>query len=156
MNRIPVFGVGLLCLGLTIGCGRTDDAQRAQTRTDDDIDIEKTTTLSETGCLTASADRFVLTALEGGGPTKTEMYELVGAIDDLRPHIGKEVRVTGVAEPAQVAELRESSPSTPTGTAGTEENQPRVQTQAQTRLETRQLRVDTIASTGNDCPGQRR
>ena len=153
MRRIPVFGVGLLCLGLSIGCGRTDDAQRGQTRTDDDIDIEKTTTVIETGCLTASGNRFVLTALERGGPTETQMYELAGSIDELRPYVGREIRVTGVAEPAQVADLRESSPSTPAGTAGTEGNRPQVQTQAQTRLETRQMRVDAITPTGNDCTG---
>ena len=95
--------------------------------------------VSETGCLIASGDRFVLAALEPGGRPSTELYQLIGADDDLRKNVGREVRVTGMAEPAHVAEVREITPSTPAGTAGSADSsstQPQVRTEVDTRLET--------------------
>ena len=109
--------------------------------------------VSETGCLIASGDRFVLAALEPGGRPSTELYQLVGADDDLRKNVGREVRVTGMAEPARVAEVREISPSTPVGTSGSAATsaQPQVRTEADTRLETARLRVQSVSPTGNEC-----
>ena len=150
MRRIALMGVWGLCVGTAIGCGgRTTEAERSDAR-DNDIDIAETTMLSETGCLTEANGRFVLTALETGGVAQTEMYQLVGHDADLSQHIGREVMVTGDAEPAQVAELRETTPSTPVGTSG-DGAQPQVTTQAQTRLETRKMRVNTITPTGDEC-----
>jgi hypothetical protein len=157
MKRFGMLGVWGLCLGLAVGCGGgTDNRPADEARDDDDIDIADTTTVVETGCLTAAGDRFVLTALEKGGAVQTELYQLVGSGDELRKHVGREVSVTGVAEPAQVAELRDSSPATPTGTAGADGNRPQVQTQTQTRLETRRMRVATVTATGDDCAEDRR
>ena len=148
MRRTTQFGVGVLCVSLSIACGGRSNAEDDDPN--DDIDIEKTSTVEETGCLTGSGDRFVLTALERE-TAETEMYQLVGDNAELRKHVGREVRITGDAEPARVAELRESATST--GTAGSSERpQAQVTTQAQTRLETRQLRVATVAPTGNECP----
>jgi hypothetical protein len=157
MRRIPAFGVWACSLALCIGCGGRNDDGRTDERDDDDLEIAETSTIVETGCLTATGDRFVLTALEGGGRAETEMYQLVGSVENLRPHVGREVQVTGVAEPAQVADIRERSASaTPTGTSGTQTKdgtQPQVQTEAQTRLETRRMRVSSVTATGDDCAG---
>lgn len=150
MRRTTQFGIGVLCVSLSIACGGRSDAE--QDDPNDDIDIEKTSTVTETGCLTGKGDRFVLTALERD-TVETEMYQLVGDNAELRKYLGREVRVTGDAEPARVAELRESASSTTTGTAGSSERpQAKVTTEAETRLETRQLRVATVAPTGNSCP----
>jgi hypothetical protein len=84
---------------------------------------------------------------------------LIGDEEQLRPHVGKQVRVSGEAEPAKVAEVRESTPpsdaSGATGTAGQAEpakpGEPSVATATQTRLEVTQLRVQTITATGEAC-----
>jgi hypothetical protein len=137
---------------LSVGCGGPSDDGRTDEHSDD-VDIGETTTIVETGCLTAAGDRFVLTALERGGRrAETEMYQLVGNDEDLRRHVGREVQVTGMAEPAQVAEVTEVSPSTPAGTSGTADGtQPQVTTEAATRLETRRMRVSTVTPTGEEC-----
>ena len=161
MSRINVLGALLLGASLGIGCGGNDrtDVEREDAKAAEvDIDIEDTAPIEETGCLTASGNRFVLAALESGRTTETELYQLVGSEDELRKHVGKSVRVTGDAEPAQVAELRESSGPVATGGSAQAPGQPaqpkpeaQVQTQAQTRLETRAMRVVTVTPTGDDC-----
>lgn len=150
MRRTVLIGVWGLCLGMAIGCGgRTTEAEK-EDALDNDVDLAEATMLSETGCLTEADGRFVLTALETGGVAQTEMYQLVGHDADLSQHIGREVTVTGDAEPAQVAELRETAPARPIGTSG-DPARLRVATQAQTRFETRKLLVNTITPTGDDC-----
>jgi hypothetical protein len=159
MKRIGMLGVWGLCLGLTVGCGgRSDETPAEEARDDKDIDISETTTVTETGCLTSSGDRFVLAALETGGPAaETELYQLIGSENELRQHVGREVRVSGMAEPAQVATVRESSAAAPTGTAGAPQGaKPEVTTQAETRLETRRMRVTTVTPTGDECPASGR
>lgn len=156
MRRIALMGIWGLCAGVAIGCGGSPEVAREEVA-DNKIDIAKTTPISETGCLTASGDRFVLTALESGGIAETEMYQLVGQEAALRPHVGREVTITGDAEPAQIAELRESTAApAPVGTSGEAGVEPQVSTQAQTRLETREMRVVTVTPTGDECaaPGR--
>jgi hypothetical protein len=113
----------------------------------------------ETGCLTGDGDRFVLTELQSaadasGGATAarttTATYQLIGNEDELRKHVGREVRISGEAPPPQVAELRESTPGT-AGTTGEQSGQARVNTATQTRLEVAQLRVQSVTPTGDDC-----
>ena len=156
MKRVGMLGIYGLCLGLTVGCGsRSAENAAEEARDDQDIDISETTTITETGCLTASGDRFVLAALESGGAgaAATELYQLVGLESELRPHVGREVRVNGMAEPAEVATVRESSSAeAPTATAGEQGTQPQVRTDAETRLETRRMRVTSVAATGDECP----
>ncbi len=170
MSRINVLGALVLGASLGIGCGAGDraDAEREDARSAEvDINIADTSPLAETGCLTAAGDRFVLTALESGGATTTELYQLVGQEEELRKHVGQSVRVTGDAEPAQVAELRENSTAAPVATSGDPnqgqgqarnqnqgQGQPQVQTQSQTRLETRQMRVASVTPTGDDCSAE--
>jgi hypothetical protein len=126
-----------------------------------------------TGCLTGANDQFVLTELDRAetGTTiaspATESYRLIGDANTLRQHIGKQVRVSGMAEPADVAVVRESSPAAPVaqpgvGTSGTQAppatgqgsttgQVPKISTEQQTRLEISSLRVRTVSPTGGTC-----
>ena len=116
------------------------------------------------GCLTSSGDRFVLTSLERSdtGTTiaapATESYVLKGKDDELRPHVGKQVRVSGMSDTPSVAIAREASPAAPAGSqqpAGTAGQQPgggaQVRTEEQTRLEIAELTVREVQDTGRPC-----
>ena len=168
-----------LCLGLAIGCGgKTDETEIAEREPDvAGRGDNRPVPVTETGCLTAQGDRFVLTALERGAaqdkapgaqespagtagarPT-TESYQLIGNESELRQLVGQQVRVTGEADVPKVAEVRESTPPTAasgaTGTAGQPEparpGEPQVATTTETRLEVTQLRVQSITATGQAC-----
>jgi hypothetical protein len=165
--------IGALCAVLAAACGGgVADGEQERSGADSPQDVatnpaDVPAPIIETGCLTGSEGRFVLTDLEPSGATEvasTETYQLVGRDDQLREHVGKRVRISGEAEPAQVAETREVTPSAPpattgTGTAGTRgraeepagDAEPQVTTQAQTRLEVRTLRVASVTPTGDDC-----
>jgi ABC-type phosphate transport system substrate-binding protein len=183
MKRASVTGAIALCLGLTVACGggsnETEIAEREPEVTGRG-EGGRSTTVTETGCVTAEGDRFVLTALESGAagdqarqdqgganPTAkaqptTQSYQLIGNGDELRQLVGQQVRVTGEADPPKVAEVRESSPPTDasgaTGTAGQAEpakpGEPRVSATTETRLEVTQLRVQSIMATGEACPAR--
>ena len=195
MKRASIAGVFALCLGLTAACGGSKDETEIAERDPAIADRGdgRPVAITQTGCLTAEGDRFVLTALESaapGGAAKpdaggaapsqpqsgttpsaqtgttasaqptTESYQLIGNEEEFRQHVGKQVRVTGEADPPKVAEVREATPPTAaapgaTGTAGQAEpakpGEPQVATTTQTRLEVTQLRVQTIAPTGEAC-----
>jgi hypothetical protein len=151
------------------------------------------------GCLTASGDRFVLTSLQAaeGAPAgqaaangshtapapnttangtaavpTTETYQLVATADnDLKQYVGKQVRVTGEADPPKVAEVRELTPAAPAngatqqgsvGTTGNDANraaganEPKVSTAETTHFEVRKLRVSAVTPSGGDCPAPAR
>lgn len=162
MKRAAWLGVCGLCVSLTVACGgQSDDAR--ENEQDDDFTVAGTSPVTETGCLTSSGDRYALTSLESaedaGRPT-TELYRLIGNDEDLRGLVGRQVRVTGIAEPAQVAQVIEQSGAAggavgttgpERGTATRESAEPQVTTTAETRIETRQLRVSTVAATGDAC-----
>jgi hypothetical protein len=144
------------------------------------------------GCLTASGGQFVLTALQNAAPAgsqasggnsaaagsaqrpggqspvpTTETYQLVSAGDnDLQKYVGQQVRVTGEADPARVADVRELTPATPAqpergqpGSVGTTGNAagntnsgPKVTTESTTHFEYRKLRVSAVTPAGGACP----
>ena len=178
MKRASMAGVFALCLGLTVACGGgKDETEIAESKPAvANSGDSRPVPISETGCLTADGDKFVLTALERGAPgaarpeqgsppatagaqPTTEAYQLIGNESELRPLVGQQVRVTGEADPPKVAEVRESTPptsaSTATGTAGQAEparpGEPQVSTQTATRLEVTQLRVQSVTGTGQAC-----
>jgi hypothetical protein len=170
MNRLHRLSAVVVCVGLAAACGgnnRETAAEHENTTATanapagSEEPTGRPAALSVTGCLTSADGRYVLTQLAGdvqspGGPA-TETYQLTNADEKLRPHVGKQVRVTGEAEPARVAEVRESTPATPAtpaGTAGqqTTANQPAVSTETRTRLETREMSVMSVTPTGQDCP----
>jgi hypothetical protein len=107
------------------------------------------TGLTEVGCVTSSGNRYVLTSLDSGDRPATELYELIGA-DDLQRHVGREVLVTGEAEAAGIAEVRETGSATPVGTTGSDAAA-QVRTESRVRLETRKLRVVSVTPTGDEC-----
>jgi hypothetical protein len=170
MNRLHRLSAAVVCVGLAAACGgnkRDTTAEHENTtattdaRAESDEPTGRSAALSVTGCLTSASGRYVLTDLSDdaqapGGPA-TESYQLTNADEKLRPHVGKQVRVTGEAEPARVAEVRETTPSVPAAPAGTAgqqgtTNQPAVSTETRTRLETRQMSVTSVTATGQDCP----
>jgi hypothetical protein len=163
MKRASVAGAFALCLGLTVACGGRTDEQKPVAERDPKVLDDKDgrpATISETGCLTASGGRFVLTNLErsDGTPTTTISYQLVGNEDEFRRLVGQQVRVTGDADPSRVAEVREMSPATATGTSGQQARsaspkpgEPQVSTTQETRLEVSQLLVRSIADAGQPC-----
>jgi hypothetical protein len=117
--------------------------------------------ITVTGCLSSADGRYVLTELApnqgAGGPAQatTETYQLTDADEQLRQHVGKQVRISGEAEPARIADVRESTPATPptAGTAGQQtENRAAVSTETLTRLEMRHMSVKSVMPTGEDCP----
>jgi hypothetical protein len=134
MRRTTLLGVWSLCAGVSFACAAQDGA----------------TGLTEVGCVTSSGNRYVLTSLDSGDRPATELYELIG-VDDLRRHVGREVLVTGEAEPAGIAEVRETGATTPVGTTGSDEGSAQVRTESQVRLETRRLRVVSMTPTGDEC-----
>jgi hypothetical protein len=115
------------------------------------------------GCLTGSGDQFALTELERGDANTntaapaTETYQLVGDNDQLRQHVGKQVKVAGMADTPTVAIVRESSPAAPAvppaaGTTGEQSAAaPKVSTQEQTRLEVARLNVRTVSVVADRC-----
>lgn len=163
MNRLHRLSAAVVCVGLAAACGggnRDATAERENTaatntaRVETDEPTGRPAPIMVTGCLTAADGRFVLTELSGDRQPTTEAYQLTNADEQLRPHVGKQVRVNGEAEPARVAEVRESTPTAPAGTAGqqTTTNQPAVSTETRTRLETRTMSVTSVTPTGQDCP----
>jgi hypothetical protein len=170
MNRLHRLSAAVVCVGFAAACGgntRETTAEHenttatANTQPESEEPTGRPTPLSVTGCLTSAEGRYVLTQLDGDVQSPrgaaTEAYQLTDADEQLRQHIGKQVRVTGEAEPARVAEVRESTPSTPAapaGTAGqqTTTNQPAVSTETRTRLETRTMSVTSVTPTGQNCP----
>ena len=178
MRRASLTGACIVCLGLTTACGGGND-ESAIAEKEPEVSgrgSDAPALITATGCLTASGDEFVLTDLQSAGagsaaggeqgagtsgaaqPT-TESYQLIGTEEELRSLVGREVTVTGPAEPPKVAEVRETTPATEpgnaTGTAGPPEpakpGEPQVATTTETRLEVTQLRVNSITDTGQAC-----
>jgi hypothetical protein len=174
MTRASVAGVFVLSLGLVVGCGGGDkeaNRDRASGAADEQsASAGRPAPITQTGCLSSRDGQYVLTDLEpaaesSSGQPATEAYQLVGNDEELRQHVGKQVRVAGEAEPSQVAEVRESTPpSQPgqqaTGTAGErppaapQPGQPQVSTSTETRLEVARLRVQSVTPTGQSCAAE--
>ena len=158
MKRASVGALGLcLCLA---GCGGADrDRENAGDRAGEKTAEVRPTVVTETGCLTARGDQFVLTDLQRGeGQPTTEAFQLIGDGEQLRQHVGKQVRVNGEAEAPKVAVVQESSPApaepAPQGTAGGAKPEAKVDTQTQTRVEVRKLTVSSVEPTGASCAAE--
>ena len=140
MKRLTTAAASLLCIAMAMACARNREVGVLQT-----------------GCLTQSGDKFVLTDLERReGGAATETFQLIGDTDNLRKYVGQQVRVSGEAEPAKVAVVKESPPPPAdpplAGTSGSGE--PKVSTETETRVEARRLTVSAIESTGSSCAAE--
>jgi hypothetical protein len=108
-------------------------------------------TTTVTGCLAAgdAADTYVLNAARAAGATASATYNLVGAnSDQLRGHIGEQVKVSGtVTSGEQIAErsMPQAETDKAKGTSGT----PVVQTQ--TDVQIRRLQVSSVSPEGQKC-----
>lgn len=163
MTRANV-GVWALLAGMTVACGGSREAepQREGSAAAEPVSQEaqgRPAPIIETGCLTGTGNRFVLTGLQSAAGTQqatqqrttTSTYQLVGMEDELRKHVGRQVRISGEAPPPQVAEVREATPSAQVGTAGQPSANAQVTTETQTRFEVTQLRVQSVTPTGDEC-----
>ena len=107
--------------------------------------------VSVDGCLTASGEKFMLASLDKDA-SRTTVYQLMNADDQLRNFVGKEVRVTGQAEAIQSAETREVTPPAAAATPGASaETQPKVSTVTDTKLDVHKLTVASVTPTGDSC-----
>ena len=195
MRRTTSYGALALCAALTVACGSNRTAENNDNTGSKapaaasfkDNAKNRPAPVDVRGCLTASGDRYVLTALQNaaGAPgttasganspntqssagtasvPTTETYQLISAGDnDLQKYVNQQVRVTGEADPARVADVRELTPAAPAGqtqqgsvgTAGNQTNSaegPKVRTEETTHFEVRKLRVSAITAAGGSCP----
>jgi hypothetical protein len=144
-----------ICIGASAlggACSRQDNAQNDRKNI-----VELAThpaaisAVTVDGCLSASGDTFMLASLDKES-SKTTVYQLMNADDQLRNMVGKEVRVSGQAEPTQSAETREVTPPAPTATSGkSTEAAPKVSTVTDTKLDVHKLTVASVTPTGDTC-----
>jgi hypothetical protein len=157
MKRARVLGIVAMCT-IVVACGGNRDRDDANAPGDGKTAEVRPATVTQMGCLTARGDQFVLTDLERGeGEATTETFQLIGSDDELRQHVGKQVRVIGEAEASRVAVVQESTPppatdAKPQGTTGGAD--PKVSTQSETRVETRKLTVSSVQPTGASCAAE--
>ena len=113
-----------------------------------------------TGAEPTQPDRDAVPSAGSG----TEAYRLVGMHDELRPHVGKRVRITGETEPEQVVDVRQSTPpaatSPPAGAAhsgrtdqpaGTTGPEAQVGTTETARIEINDLQVRSVSARSEPC-----
>jgi hypothetical protein len=166
MYRRGFIVTAAVAVGLTIGCRGPNPDDLPQM-----VGVE--------GCLTAAEGDLVLTRLtsaaprgaEGGAPAaeggtlpaqqSTEMFILKGMEDELRPHVGQQVRVRGEAHPPEVGVVRQHETAVPSGaTGGAAEpgavgtaggGEPQVTTMQKTRFATTDLQVRAVTPLNRPC-----
>jgi len=154
MTRTILISICAGALALSVGCGRRDASQDNKK---DILDLATHPAPAGTvapveviGCLTASGDRFVLSHADKDN-SKTIAYQLVNADDQLRPLVGREVRVTGEAQATQRAETRAITPPQATATSGNSEPEAKVTTVEETKVDLKKLAVTSASPTGDAC-----
>ena len=152
MKRSILMSICVGAVALAGACGRRDntDAERKNI-------VELATrpaaisAVTVDGCLSASGDKFMLASLDKES-SKTTIYQLMNADDQLRNMVGKEIRVSGQAEATQSAETREVTPPAPTATGGkASDAEPKVSTVTDTKLDVHKLTVASATPTGDTC-----
>jgi hypothetical protein len=154
MKRTILMSICVGAIALSVGCGRRDASR------DDKKDIVDLAThpapagtiapVEVIGCLSASGDRFVLSHVDKDD-SKTVAYQLINADDQLRSLVGREVRVTGEAQPGQKTETRAITPPQPTATSGNSRPDAKVTTVEETKVDTQKLAVTSASPTGDPC-----
>lgn len=169
MRRATTFGVTALCAALTVACGSNRTAENNNNTGANapaasvlkDNAKNRPAPVDVQGCLTGANDRYVLTTLQSETSPTTESYQLIAtATNDLQKYVGQQVRVTGEADPARVADVRELTPAVPAGqgvgtsgnTPAADANGPKVRTEENTHFEVHKLRVSSVTAAGGNCP----
>lgn len=152
MKRIIPMTICIGAIALSGACSRHDNNQSERKNI---VDLAThpaaISAVTVDGCLTASGDKFMLASLDKES-SKTTVYQLMNADDQLRNMVGKEVRVSGQAEPTQSTETREVTPPAPTATTGKPaEAEPKVSTVTDTKLDVHKLTVASVTPTGDSC-----
>jgi hypothetical protein len=162
----------VVALGLTTGCRRSADSGTPRL-------------ISAEGCLTAGDGGLMLTRLTSagdGGPAtvepppagtavppqqSTEVFVLNGMENELRPHVGQQIRVSGEAPRQDVAIVQQQEPpaaatgSTGTAPAGSAVGtggtgvEPKVSTTQKTRFATTELLVRAVTPLDKPCAAPR-
>jgi len=154
MKRTILMSICVGAVALSAGCGRRD---ASQTDKKNILDLATqpptagaTAPVEVIGCLSASGNRFVLSHIDKDD-SKTVAYQLVNADDKLTSLVGREVRVTGEAQPEQKAETRTVTPPAPAATSGKSETDAKVTTVEETKLDMQKLAVASVSPTGDAC-----
>jgi len=155
MKRRILMSICIGAVALTGACSRQDNGQPERKNIVDlathPVPPGSVAPVSVNGCLSASEDRFMLAVLDKDS-SKTIVYQLVNADDQLRNLVGKQVRITGEAQATQSAETREVTPPAPTAaTSGKSGEEPRVSTVEDTKLDVHKMTVASITPTGDTC-----
>jgi len=152
MKRTVLMSMCISAVLLSSACGRRDNAQDNKSILDlatQKAPAGSVAPVSVEGCLSASGDKFMLASFDKDS-SKTIVYQLTNADDQLRNLVGKEVRVTGEAQQTQSAETREVTPPAPTATTG-QAAEPKVSTVEDTKLDVHKMTVASVAPTGDMC-----
>lgn len=154
MKRTILMSICVGAVALSVGCGRRDASQADQKNI---LELATQSAPAGTiapvevvGCLSASGNRFVLSHIDKDD-SKTVAYQLVNADDQLTSMVGREVRVTGEAQPAQKADTRAITPPQPAATSGQSEADAKVTTIEETKVEMQKLAVASVSPTGDAC-----
>ena len=158
MKRAGVISICAALAVLSGACGRhSSSLEEKNTERKNIVELAthpappgSTAAVSVDGCLSVSGDRFMLASLDKDA-SKTVVYQLVNANDQLRNLVGKEVRVTGEARAGQSTETRAVTPPAPTATSGKPNTEAKVATVEDTKLDTRTLTVASVSVTGDSC-----
>ena len=166
------FVLALAAAALTTLGAAAQTAQQQQTRQSTAPNTNQNVTV--TGCVaTGPNNSYTLTATNdaaskeaptgttattpaGSKVAKTITYTLnASKPDELKPHVGHTVQVTGVEAPPQVttgSTDRSTGSATTPGTAGTTGGaRPTVETTAQTQIVARQLTVNSVKMVSSSC-----
>jgi hypothetical protein len=154
MKRTILMSICVGAIALSVGCDRRD-ASRDDKKNIVDLAAHPAPAgtiapVEVIGCLSASGDRFVVSHLDKDD-SKTVAYQLINADEQLRPLVGREVRVTGEAQPAQKADTRAITPPQPTATAGQSQAGAKVTTVEETKVDMQKLAVTSASPTGDPC-----
>ena len=155
MKRRILMSICVGAVALAGACSRHDNAQSDNKKNIIDLATHPAPAgsiapVTVDGCLSASGDRFMLASFDKGS-SKTMVYQLVNADDQLRNLVGKEVRVSGEAQATQSAESREVTPPAPTATSGKSTASPKVSTVEDTKLDVHKMTVASVTPTGDAC-----
>jgi hypothetical protein len=155
MKRGILMSICIGAVALTGACSRHDNNTQSGKKNIVELAAQPATAgaiapVSVDGCLSVSGDRFMLASLDKAS-SKTTVYQLMNADDQLRNLVGRKVRVTGEAQQTQSAEVREVTPPAPAATTGKPGTEAKVSTVEDTKLDVHKMTVASVAPTGDAC-----